>query len=53
MMDADIPNSLEFTEDIEIGYYSGGKVELKDKASDEKISSRSLNALPGVGSMHY
>ena len=32
MMDAGIPNSVEFTEDIEVGYFSGGnsKVEIKD-----------------------
>lgn len=53
MMDADIPNSLEFTEDVEIGYYSGGKVELKDKASNKKIASYShAAALPGVGGIN-
>ena len=25
------PNSIKFTEDLEIGYYSGEKVEIKDK----------------------
>ena len=43
MMDANIPNSVEFTEDIEVGYYSSGKVEIKDKATNEMIASHSLN----------
>lgn len=30
MSAADVPNSLEFTEDIEVGYYSNGKIVLKD-----------------------
>ena len=43
MMDANIPNSVEFTEDIEVGYYSSGKVEIKDKVTNEMIASHSLN----------
>ena len=31
MSAADVPNSIEFTEDIEVGYYSNGKVVLKDE----------------------
>lgn len=33
MSAGNIPNSIKSTEDIEIGYYSNSKVELKDKAS--------------------
>ena len=30
MSAGNVPNSLEFTEDIEVGYYSNGKIEVKD-----------------------
>ncbi len=50
-MGADIPNSIEFTEDLEVGYYSGGKMEIKDRDTKEVIASHSLvRALPGIGS---
>ena len=49
MAAAQIPNSVETTEDIELDYYSNGKVEIKDKASNETIDSYSLMlAHPGI-----
>ena len=33
MSNADVPNCSESTEELEVGYYSNGKIELKDKPS--------------------
>ena len=40
MSAGDIPNSVQSTEDIEVGYYSNGKVELKDKETGGMMSTR-------------
>ena len=48
MMDAGIPNSVEFTEDIEVGYYSGGKMEIRDKANEVITQHSFVSAFPGT-----
>lgn len=42
MSSADVPNYKVFTEDIEVGYYSNGKVELKDGPSGPPKAYRYL-----------
>ena len=40
MSAGDIPNSVQSTEDIDVDYYSNGKVELKDKETGTMMSTR-------------
>lgn len=43
VMSADkISNSITSTEDIELGYFSNGTIEIKDKETDEMVSSHYL-----------
>ena len=42
MSTSDIPNRVESTEDIEIGYYSNGKIEIRDTESNALVSSHFL-----------
>lgn len=43
-----LTNSVKSTEDIEIGYYSNSKVELKDSKTGELKMARSLADVPAV-----
>lgn len=47
MAASSLPNSLEFTEDIEVGYYSNSKIILKDNAG-KVLDSFSAGVQPGV-----
>lgn len=47
MRTSGIPNSLTFTEDIEVGYYSSSKIELKDPQGNLKgVVPSAANAAP-------
>ncbi|UCS92145.1 follicular epithelium yolk protein subunit [Echinicola marina] len=48
MSSGGISNSIQSTEDIEIGYYSNSKIELKDKVSGKLMSERVLADEVGV-----
>lgn len=49
MANSDIPNSIESTEDIEIGYYSDSKIEIKDADTNEFLSTHFLSeSIPGL-----
>jgi hypothetical protein len=41
-------NSLETIEDIEIGYYSNSKIEIKDKESGKSIQSHTMANIPAI-----
>jgi len=48
MAGAGLPAAVTSTEDIEIGYYSNSKIELKNKATGEVRLARSLEDVPAV-----
>ena len=40
---SDIPNSIQSTEDIEIAYFSGGVIEVKDQDTNKLLSTHVLS----------
>ncbi|WP_200977821.1 follicular epithelium yolk protein subunit [Echinicola sp. 20G] len=48
MSSGGVKNSVQSTEDIDIGYYSNSKIELKDKTSGKLVSERVLEDQVGV-----
>ena len=48
MQAGSIPNSIQFTEDIEVGYFSNSKVELRDPTGKLKTAMLAAPALEPV-----
>jgi hypothetical protein len=46
-----IPNTKQYTEDMEIGFYSNSKVELKDPSTGQVKATFLAGAVPGAQSL--